>query len=94
MFSTRILADSSLPCWCHGPSEASCDGDLDGAYFEKLGHCAPLLLCDCRVLLLDHAQSADGELQLHLDFTLRHVSAMDRVVVERWRGIGTYDQGG
>ena len=43
-------------------------------YFKQDSHCPPLLLRYCRVLLLYHAQPADGQLELDLDFSLGGVS--------------------
>ena len=49
--------------------------EYDGLnHLKKLGHCSSLLLGYGRVLLLDHTQSADGQLELDLDLGLCDVS--------------------
>ena len=53
------------------------------SYLEQLGHSPPLLLGDCGVFLLDHAEAGDGELELDFYFGLLRVSV---VVLEAWRG--------
>ena len=40
------------------------------SYLEQLSHSSPLLFCNSCVLLLDHTETADGQLQLDFDLTL------------------------
>lgn len=75
MFSTRIRADSSFPCWKLALAASPRIDDEPVTYFEKLGHCSPLLLGDGCVLLLHHAKPADGQLELDLNFALLEISA-------------------
>ncbi len=82
MFSTRIRADSNLPCWCGGAGERQCNqnrvrwkgrgmGELDlEGYLKEAGHGSTLLLRYGLILLLHHTQARYGEFEMDFDFGL------------------------
>lgn len=85
MFSTRILADSTLSdCLRAGTGRA---GQLTASkssyshqpviristasYLKEHGHVPPVLLCQSDLLRLDHPKAGDGQLELHLELALQ-----------------------
>lgn len=81
MFSTRIRAESSLPCW-RSFSLLDCPRTHSTAHLKQVPHCSPLLLRDGSVFLLNHLQSADGQLELHLELGLGRVQQISMRLVD------------
>jgi len=83
MFSTRIRADSNLPCWCdemqvsdsgtktrEGWKGRDVEELVERGYLEEACHGSTLLLCYGLILLLHHTQARYGELKMDFDFGL------------------------
>ena len=70
--------------WIGAPREGSRRN-----YLEKLGHGPSLLLGDCGVFLLDHAEAGNGELELDFDFGLLRMSVVVLQVLRDSEEVGT-----
>ena len=69
-----MRADSSFPCYVKSVVNLCILNEKDiagSSYLEELSHCTSLLFSNCGILLLDHTQPADCQLELHLYLGLK-----------------------